>query len=601
MTVTLEKKKVEEGEANTRPKIETFDDILPYVGEAGRYQWFLFVLLLPFTFVYAFLYFAQFFITLIPAEYWCHIPELDATGLSDHEKITLSIPFKQMDEDSGESNVTYSRCWMYATNYTKALQSNITVANSSWPKTQCQYGWSFNTTNIPYLSIAAELEWVCEKAYLGSAAQSAFFFGSIIGGLIFGYIADHYGRLPALVACNSVGFFASIATAFCHDFWTFALSRFVVGTSFDNCFNIIFIIVIEYVGPKYRTLMANMSFGIYFAIASGMLPWIAYWIANWKILSVVSALPLVVAFITPWLVPESARWYITHGRIDKAVEMLKKFEKVNKKTVKPEVYEEFEKSCHSMMNNDKQGNNYTVFDLFRMPRLARITVILIIYWLLIILVFDGHVWNMKLLHPDVFTSFSLASMTELPAAIILALFLDRWGRRWMGFFSMIICAIFSFVAIALPKGAPAMSMAILARLGVNIAANIGFQYAAEMLPTVVRAQGVSLIHIIGYFAHIIGPYVVYLANLRPWLPLLVLGLLSLVDALLTLTLPETIDQELPESLEEGNEFGREQSFWWIPCVKSSPVKKKKYRSNLGGATNAGFNPGSLQRIDSTRL
>jgi OCT family organic cation transporter-like MFS transporter 13 len=58
-----------------------------------------------------------------------------------------------------------------------------------------------------------------------------------------------------------------------------------------------------------------------------------------------------------------------------------------------------------------------------------------------------------------------------------------------------------------------MSMAILARLGVNIAANIGFQYAAEMLPTVVRAQGVSLIHIIGYFAHIIGPYVVYLVSL----------------------------------------------------------------------------------------
>lgn len=55
-------------------------------------------------------------------------------------------------------------------------------------------------------------------------------------------------------------------------------------------------------------------------------------------------------------------------------------------------------------------------------------------------------------------------------------------------------------------------MAILARLGVNIAANIGFQYAAEMLPTVVRAQGVSLIHIIGYFAHIIGPYVIYLVS-----------------------------------------------------------------------------------------
>ncbi|XP_051159899.1 organic cation transporter protein-like isoform X2 [Leptopilina boulardi] len=498
------------------------------------------------------------------------------------------------------NNIPFSRCKMYIVDYAKVLDENLTQAITSWPKGPCQNGWKFNQTMIPYLSIGAEFEWVCENTYLGSAAQSAFFVGSIVGGLIFGYIADHYGRIPALVSCNAVGFFASIATALCNNFVSFAICRLIVGTSFDNCFNILFIIVIEYVGPKYRTLVANMSFGIYFAAAAGLLPWIAYWIADWRILSVVTAVPLVTAFLGPWIVPESARWYITVGKVDKSIEMLKKFEKVNRKTVKQEVYDEYEKSCISMMQNDKKHNKYTVFDLFKLPRLGRITVMLIIYWLLIILVFDGHVWNMKLLHPDVFTSFSLASMTELPAAILLALFLDKWGRRWMGFFSMLICGIFSFVAIVMPEGPATVAMAILARLGVNIAANIGFQYAAEMLPTVVRAQGVSLIHIIGYFAHIIGPYVIYLADVAEELPLICLGVLSIIDALLTLGLPETLDQDLPESLEEGNDFGKEQSFWWIPCISTSHVKKKKYRRKLG-ATNAGFNPGSLSRIDSTRL
>lgn len=78
--------------------------------------------------------------------------------------------------------------------------------------------------------------------------------------------------------------------------------------------------------------------------------------------------------------------------------------------------------------------------------------VLLYFRLLIILVFDGHVWNMKLLDPDVFTSFSLAALTELPAALLLALFLDRWGRRWMGFASMFICGIFSFIALATPPG-----------------------------------------------------------------------------------------------------------------------------------------------------
>jgi hypothetical protein len=85
MSLSMDKKKAEEG-GESRPRIETFDDILPYIGEAGRYQWFLFVILLPFTFVYAFLYFAQFFITLIPEEYWCSVPEFADTNLTSFEK-----------------------------------------------------------------------------------------------------------------------------------------------------------------------------------------------------------------------------------------------------------------------------------------------------------------------------------------------------------------------------------------------------------------------------------------------------------------------------------------------------------------------------------
>lgn len=77
---------------------------------------------------------------------------------------------------------------------------------------------------------------------------------------------------------------------------------------------------------------------------------------------------------------DTCRWYITNGRVDKAIEMLKKFEKVNRKTVAPEVYEEFEKSCHTMISKDKSHNNYTVLDLFKLPRLGRITVVLIVYW-----------------------------------------------------------------------------------------------------------------------------------------------------------------------------------------------------------------------------
>lgn len=53
-------------------------------------------------------------------------------------------------------------------------------------------------------------------------------------------------------------------------------------------------------------------------------------------------------------------------------------------------------------------------------------------------------------------------------------------------------------------------MAIMSRLCLNAVSNLGMQWAAELLPTVVRAQGVSLIHIVGFMGYFAGPYVVYL-------------------------------------------------------------------------------------------
>lgn len=62
--------------AETKP-IMDFDDLLPHVGEFGRYQKILFLLMIPFAFFVAFVYFAQIFIIPVPEQHWCKIPELE--------------------------------------------------------------------------------------------------------------------------------------------------------------------------------------------------------------------------------------------------------------------------------------------------------------------------------------------------------------------------------------------------------------------------------------------------------------------------------------------------------------------------------------------
>jgi len=110
------------------------------------------------------------------------------------------------------------------------------------------------------------------------------------------------------------------------------------------------------------------------------------------------------------------------------------------------------------------------------------------------------------------------------------------------------------------------TLAIVGRFWVNISYNIGLQYAAEVLPTVVRAQGVALIHIMGYVASILAPFVVYLDIVSPILPLLVLGVMGVLGGLLTLFLPETLDKDLPQTLQDGEDFGKDQKMWDMPCL-----------------------------------
>ena len=113
-----------------------------------------------------------------------------------------------------------------------------------------------------------------------------------------------------------------------------------------------------------------------------------------------------------------------------------------------------------------------------------------------------------------------------------------------------------------------LTVGLIGRMTVNGAYFICLQYSSEIFPTVIRGQGVgvffynnnknthsysavqiALCEIVGGIAIFLSPMVVYLAKFSPILPLLILGLCSLLGALATFFLPETAGQELPQTLK----------------------------------------------------
>lgn len=129
--------------------------------------------------------------------------------------------------------------------------------------------------------------------------------------------------------------------------------------------------------------------------------------------------------------------------MEKATNIINKFERVNKKEIPPEMFKNFAETCNRN-NEELKDKTYSLFDLFKTPRLRKTAILTILIYMCASLVYDGYIRSITSIGFDVFVAFTLASATELPASLLLTFILDRWGRRWLLFGSMALCAVCSF-------------------------------------------------------------------------------------------------------------------------------------------------------------
>jgi len=106
-----------------------------------------------------------------------------------------------------------------------------------------------------------------------------------------------------------------------------------------------------------------------------------------------------------------------------------------------------------------------------------------------------------------------------------------------------------------------VSLSVVGRFGVTVAYNSGAQYATELIPTCVRGQGVAAVHVAGYAFTFFSAYILFTRSVFSPLPEIILGVLSLLGACLCLLLPETLHRTLPTSLEDGENFGKNDRWY----------------------------------------
>ncbi|XP_023211267.1 organic cation transporter protein-like [Centruroides sculpturatus] len=87
-----------------------------------------------------------------------------------------------------------------------------------------------------------------------------------------------------------------------------------------------------------------------------------------------------------------------------------------------------------------------------------------------------------------------------------------------------------------------------------------FVYGCELFPTSLRNSALALPHLMGILAAVSAPYILLLSMYRTFLPLTLIGILSILGALICLILPETLNVHLPQTIEDGENMGINNCF-----------------------------------------
>lgn len=174
----------------------------------------------------------------------------------------------------------------------------------------------FDTAIIAFIASDLVQEWGVQKSDLGPV-MSAALVGLAAGALTAGPLADRIGRKKVLVLSIVVFGAFSLLTAFATSLNSLALLRFLTGLGLGAAMPNAATLMSEYAPERRRALLVNLMF-VGFPIGSSMGGFISAWLIphfGWQsVLILGGIMPLALAVVLVFLLPESARFLVVHNK-----------------------------------------------------------------------------------------------------------------------------------------------------------------------------------------------------------------------------------------------------------------------------------------------
>jgi MFS transporter, putative metabolite:H+ symporter len=341
---------------------------------------------------------------------------------------------------------------------------------------------------------------------------SAAFFGQIAAAFFFGWFAERYGRMPALMLSTGLYSLMSLGCAFAWDFNSLLVMRAIEGFGIGGEVPI----AAAYISEIARAKGRGRFFLLYELLvplgllAAVLLGWMMVPRLGWQSLFVAGAIPaFLVFFLRRWL-PESPRWLASRGRDRDAEAALSRIEAASVHSLGREL-------PPPQAGTAIVAQRASLADLFGSIYLRRTLTVWLAWFACYFVGFGLTTWLPTIYRGVFHLSLSdalwygvIASCCSLVGCLLCSLLIDIVGRRRWFCLAFTACALAMFWIWYHGPSPAAFVLAwvcVASFFNSTISLSV-FLYTPEVYPTRLRAFAVSMAALWGRIGSAAAPNII---------------------------------------------------------------------------------------------
>jgi MFS transporter, SP family, sugar:H+ symporter len=303
--------------------------------------------------------------------------------------------------------------------------------------------FGFDTSVINGAVGALSEEFSLGAGLTGFAVSSALL-GCAVGAWFAGTLSNRYGRIPVMVIAAILFFVSAIGSGLAFGVWDLIVWRVVGGLGVGAASVIAPAYIAEVAPAKFRGRLGSLQqlaivLGIFVALLSNAL--IAnsaggsaetFWfgVAAWRWMFMIEAAPAAAYGIMALFLPESPRYLIRKGDVDRASKVLFDY------TGEPDVNLKIEQIRKTLEREDKESLRDLLGERFGLKPIVWLGILLSLFQQLVginvIFYYSTTLWqSVGFDESQALLTSTITSVMNIVATIIAILLVDRVGRRVM--------------------------------------------------------------------------------------------------------------------------------------------------------------------------